>query len=89
MPCLQCSDWRATSTHPVRVVGVVAGIVTVSPEGREIVISSLKHLGIDKVKKLLLVVSDSVLFLDSDSDVDLLFDVVSELELLLLSDVPL
>jgi len=60
------------------VVGVVAGITTFSPEGRDTFISSLKHLGMDKVKKLVLVVTDRDLFSDSDIDVDSLFDCVSD-----------
>lgn len=88
IPCLQCSDWRATSIQPSSVVGVVAGITIVSPEGRETVISFLKHLGMDKVKKLVLVVVDVDLFSDSDTDVDLLFDFVSESDSLLLIEVP-
>ena len=71
------------------MVGVVAGITTVSPEGRDTSMFSLKHLGMDKVKKLVLVVTDWDLFSDSDSDVDLLSELVFDLVLLSLFDDPL
>ena len=69
------------------MVGVVAGITTFSPEGRDTFISSLKHLGMDKVKKLVLVVTDCDLFLDSDIDVDWLSDCVFESDSPLLTEV--
>ena len=71
------------------MVGVVAGITTVSPEGRDTSMLFLKHLGMDKVKKLVLVVTDWDLFSDSDSDVDLLSELVFDLVLLSLFDDPL